>query len=141
MARGMTIGRLAKAAAVHVETIRYYQRVGLIEEPRKPAGGHRSYPPETLDRLGFIRRAQELGFTLADIRELGTRVGKGDTDGVRKIAQARHEKLVLQVVQLTAMSGRLKALLDQSRDAGDADPVSSALNGHAGNPGDAKAVL
>ena len=67
---GMTIGRLAKEAGVNVETVRYYQRRGLLEEPQKPAGGHRRYQQSTLDRIAFIRRAQALGFSLAEIESL-----------------------------------------------------------------------
>lgn len=77
----LTIGALARAAGVHVETVRYYQRRGLIAQPRKPARGHRIYPRETLERLLFIKRAQELGFTLEEIASLlvlggETRCGK-----------------------------------------------------------------
>lgn len=66
----MTIGRLAKAANVNVETIRYYQRINLIVKPPKPKVGYREYSSKTLEQLLFIRRAKELGFTLSDIREL-----------------------------------------------------------------------
>lgn len=68
--RALTIGRLARAARVNVETIRYYQRRGLLGTPRKPPGGVRHYPEEELARLRFIERAQQLGFSLRDIREL-----------------------------------------------------------------------
>jgi len=68
--RALTIGRLARAARVNVETIRYYQRRGLPGTPRKPPGGVRHYPQEALARLRFIKRAQQLGFSLRDIREL-----------------------------------------------------------------------
>ena len=61
----LTIGRLAKAAGVNVETIRYYQRRGLVDEPHKPLGGHRRYSPVAASRVRFIKRAQQLGFTLA----------------------------------------------------------------------------
>lgn len=66
----MTIGRLAKAAGVNVETIRYYQRIELIARPPNPEGGYRMYPPSILEELLFIRRAKDFGFTLNDIREL-----------------------------------------------------------------------
>lgn len=66
----LTIGGLAKEAGVHVETIRYYQRRGLIDEPRKPPGGIRRYGAGTAARLGFIRRAQEIGFSLDEVKEL-----------------------------------------------------------------------
>lgn len=64
MATELTIGKLADAAGVNVETIRYYQRRGLLDEPAKPLGGHRRYPVDMVKRLRFIKRAQALGFTL-----------------------------------------------------------------------------
>src|SRR3954468_16785809 len=70
MQSGMTIGRLAKAAGMNVETIRYYQRRGLLEEPKKPLGGHRRYPPQAVRQLAFIRRAQQLGFSLEEVKAL-----------------------------------------------------------------------
>ncbi|TMG91576.1 MAG: MerR family transcriptional regulator [Betaproteobacteria bacterium] len=70
MTDSITIGRLAQAAAVNVETIRYYQRRGLVGEPVKPLGGHRRYPPEAVKRVRFIKRAQNLGFTLDEVRGL-----------------------------------------------------------------------
>src|SRR5262245_9861765 len=70
MAQELTIGRLARAAEVTVETIRYYQRRGLLEEPPKPVRGRRRYASDAIRRLRFIRRAQQLGFTLQEIKEL-----------------------------------------------------------------------
>ncbi len=67
---GLTIGQVARAAGVGVETVRFYERKGLIEQPEKPMFGRRSYPPETVARIRFIRRAKELGFTLKEIAEL-----------------------------------------------------------------------
>jgi MerR family transcriptional regulator, mercuric resistance operon regulatory protein len=66
----LTIGDLAKAAAVNVETIRFYQRKGLMPEPDRPAGGIRRYGEEELSRLGFIKTAQRLGFSLDEIADL-----------------------------------------------------------------------
>lgn len=66
----LTIGMLAKAAEVNVETIRYYQRRGLLETPARPQGGQRRYPVNLVKRLRFIKRAQALGFTLAEITPL-----------------------------------------------------------------------
>ena len=68
--QAMTIGRLATAAGVHVETIRYYQRRGLLPAPKRPAAGVRRYGEETAARLRFIKRAQDIGFTLDEIAEL-----------------------------------------------------------------------
>ena len=66
----LTIGRLAESAGVNVETIRYYQRRGLLEEPCKPLGGHRRYAPDAAHRVRFIKRAQQLGFTLEEVSGL-----------------------------------------------------------------------
>lgn len=66
----LTIGRLAQVADVGVETIRYYERRGLIQQPRATSGAFRVYPEDTIRRIHFIRRAKELGFTLSEIAEL-----------------------------------------------------------------------
>ena len=67
----MRIGKVAEKAGVGVETIRFYERKGLIEQPRKPVdGGYRSYSPETVIRVRFVREAQCLGFSLKEIEEL-----------------------------------------------------------------------
>src|SRR5260221_9830334 len=66
----LSIGNVAKAAGVNVETIRYYQRRGLLDEPSKPLGGHRRYAPSVAARVRFIKRAQHLGFTLEEVTDL-----------------------------------------------------------------------
>ena len=66
----LTIGGLAKAAGIGVETVRFYERRGLIPEPPRTGSGYRQYAPGMVERLRFIRRAQGLGFTLAEISEL-----------------------------------------------------------------------
>ena len=66
----MTIGLVARRAGVGVETVRFYERQGLIEEPPRRPSGYREYDDEVVSRLGFIRRAKELGFTLKEIKEL-----------------------------------------------------------------------
>lgn len=67
MTTKLTIGKLAGATGVNVETIRYYQRRGLLEEPVKPLGGHRRYSAGEAKQVRFIKRAQALGFTLAEV--------------------------------------------------------------------------
>jgi MerR family mercuric resistance operon transcriptional regulator len=64
------IGKLAAATGVNIETIRYYERVGLISAPPRTAGGHRAYEEQHAQQLTFIRRGRELGFSLNDIRSL-----------------------------------------------------------------------
>lgn len=66
----MTIGRLAQGAGIGVETVRFYERKGLLEQPSRAASGYRQYPSGTLTRLRFIRQAKDLGFTLPEIKEL-----------------------------------------------------------------------
>lgn len=69
-ARSLTIGRLADSAGVNLETVRYYERIGLMPAPARTEGGHRSYEPEHAQRLRFIRRSRELGFGIDAIRRL-----------------------------------------------------------------------
>src|SRR3989442_12032960 len=66
----LTIGRLARTAGVHVETVRYYQRRGLIAVPPRPTGSVRHYPQTAVGQLRFIKRAQDIGFSLAEIKQL-----------------------------------------------------------------------
>lgn len=66
----LTIGKVADQAGVGVETIRYYEREGLLPKPARLASGYRQYEPDTIDRLRFIRHAKELGFSLDQVREL-----------------------------------------------------------------------
>lgn len=131
MAQGMTIGDLAKAAGVNVETVRYYQRRGLIHEPRKPPRGQRRYSESMVDELAFVRRGQQLGFTLADIKDLQSMAATSSWRDVRKIARMRYSRLALNAKQLARTSARLKALLEKSRRYRGAgpDPIIAALQG------------
>ncbi len=70
MAKEMTIGDLARATGTKVETVRYYERIGLMPAPRRTRGNYRSYSPEYLERLSFIRRSRELGFSVEQVRQL-----------------------------------------------------------------------
>jgi MerR family transcriptional regulator, copper efflux regulator len=72
----LTIGQVAKEAGVGVETLRYYEREGLVKEPPRRDSGYRQYPEDVVKRIHFIKRAQELGFSLKEIAELlALRVG------------------------------------------------------------------
>jgi MerR family mercuric resistance operon transcriptional regulator len=127
MQQGMTIGRLAQAAGVHVETIRYYQRIGLIPEPQKPQGGHRRYPPAALERIAFIRRAQQLGFSLEEVKKLlGFADGRNRRE-VRQIAEGKYALLEARIEQLNDMRRKLKRLIDLSRETKSGDPIIAAL--------------
>ena len=72
VARGstLTIGALSRRTGVNIETIRFYERIGILEKPPRSAGGHRIYRQEQLMRLGFVRRSRELGFSLEEVRRL-----------------------------------------------------------------------
>jgi DNA-binding transcriptional MerR regulator len=68
--KGLTIGEIAAQAEVHIETLRYYERRGLVERPPRSASNYRRYPEDAVRRVRFIKRAQELGFSLKDIKDL-----------------------------------------------------------------------
>ncbi|HKA04646.1 MAG TPA: MerR family transcriptional regulator, partial [Acidimicrobiales bacterium] len=86
----MTIGALATAAGISVETIRYYERRGLLPAPGRTGAGYRQYSGDDLWRLGFIRRAKDLGFTLAEITEL---LGRRTDRSVLEVLAAAQAKL------------------------------------------------
>lgn len=116
----MTIGRLARAAGVNIETIRYYQRRGLLAVPRKPPGGVRRYPPDMLERLRFIRRAQELGFSLREIIDL-LALGDGSCRETRSIAERHLAEIESRIADLESMRITLGRLIRTCR-AGNRPP-------------------
>jgi MerR family mercuric resistance operon transcriptional regulator len=69
-AAGLTIGKVAHSAGLAIDTVRYYEREGLLEKPARTASGYRHYTPDAVARLRFIRQAKELGFSLHEIKEL-----------------------------------------------------------------------
>lgn len=105
----MTIGALAKAGGVGVETVRYYQRRGLLAEPAR-AGSVRRYDGQDARRLRFIRAAQEAGFTLAEIGELLALDAGEDRARARELARARIDAIDVQVAKLTAARAALEGL-------------------------------
>jgi MerR family mercuric resistance operon transcriptional regulator len=129
MAAGLTIGQLASAAGVNVETIRYYQRRGLLAEPAKPSSGHRRYPADMLQRLRFIKRAQMLGFTLGEITGL-LRLDAGcECAEARELATRKLRLIEAKIAGLAAIRQVLAGLVRQC-DAGDGGatcPIIGAL--------------
>jgi Hg(II)-responsive transcriptional regulator len=107
---GVTIGRLAREAEVGVETIRYYQRRHLLAVPHSP-GGIRRYPSAMIDRIRFIKRAQNLGFSLDEIRELLWLEGGGNRNAIRKLAGDRLKSIREKIVMLQQMEAVLAELL------------------------------
>jgi MerR family mercuric resistance operon transcriptional regulator len=84
-----TIGRLAEAVGVHVETIRFYQRLKLVPKPPRPVGGIRRYGEVDAERLRFIKHAQAMGFTLAETASLLTLQGRGACHDTRDLVAAK----------------------------------------------------
>lgn len=111
----MTIGALAKAAGVNVETVRYYQRRGLLDEPSKPPGGHRHYSAAAVTRLGFIRRAQQLGFSLEEVKALVQLSDGRSCREARVMGEQKIEVLGGRIAQLTQMRRELRRLVEKCR--------------------------
>ena len=117
----LTIGKLAAACDVGVETVRFYQRKGLLETPARDGGGVRRYGNEQLRRLQFIRKAQAAGFTLAEIRELIRLDSSQDHQRAREMARTRVEALDNQIRELRQARDSLQKLAAEC-EAGDSGP-------------------
>jgi len=109
MTETFTIGQLAKLVSVGVETIRFYEKKGLITQPPRPSSGYRKYPMDTAYRLQFIQRAKELGFTLREIQELLSFANSQEVqcDAIRNRAMA---KLTDIEARMDALEGIRKVL-------------------------------
>lgn len=110
--KSLTIGHLAKEAGVNLETVRYYERRGLLPKPPRSASGYRLFPTEAARRLRFIRRAQELGFSLKEIRELlSLRVSRSTTSReIRARAEAKIAAVEAKIRTLESMKKTLRKL-------------------------------
>lgn len=110
--KGLTIGRLARAAGSNVETVRYYERQGLIGAPPRTSGGHRQYDDADLQRLTFIRRSRELGFSITDIRRLLSLAdGARACDDARDIAQDHLMTIREKISDLKRMESTLETMI------------------------------
>lgn len=130
---GFTIGKVAKASGVGVETIRFYQRSGLINEPTPIRTSFREYPAATVDRIRFIKRAQNLGFTLTEIQEL---LGLSEQPGasrreVKAIAEAKLESIQQKIADLKQMEATLSQLVHDCSGRGKVPgcPIIEAIVG------------
>lgn len=125
----MTIGQLAQEAGVNVETIRYYQRRGLLDEPQRPMSGHRRYSKSAVERIAFIRRAQQYGFSLAEVQSLIAHLDGRSWKETRQIAEGKYAALSQHVSQLNRMRRALKRLIARSRngDGKGCCPIIAAL--------------
>ena len=108
----LTIGKVARLTEVGIETIRFYEREGLIADPPRKESGYRQYGPETVSRLRFIHRARELGFSLKEIRELlFLRLDPGSTcDSILDRAEEKIREVEERIQTLQQMKKALKAL-------------------------------
>lgn len=128
----LTIGKLASAAGIGVEAIRFYEREGLLPQPPRSRSGYRQYPPDAVARVLFIRRAKELGFTLKEVIELlELRVApdKSCAD-VRDLAKAKIADVEDKLADLARIKGALERLARTCRGKGptSACPILEALD-------------
>jgi len=122
-----TIGVLSRATGVNVETIRYYERIGLLPEPARTEGGHRSYDDDQLRRLVFIRRGRELGFSLEALKTLMRLVDGGYTCGeVRDITLAHLDDIRQKIADLHSLEKTLETIAAQC--AGGAVPECPVID-------------
>jgi MerR family mercuric resistance operon transcriptional regulator len=131
----LTIGQVARQAGVGVETVRFYERQGLLEEPSRRESGYRQYPTDVVAQLRFIKRAKELGFSLKEIRELlALRVDPATTCAeVKQQAEAKIADIEGRIASLTRMKKALVKLAAVCRGQGPTSecPILDALDKEA----------
>jgi len=128
----LTIGQLARRGRIHVETIRYYERRGLLPRPARTQSGYRAFEPDTVRRIRFIKRAQELGFSLKEIKDLlslRATTGARCADVLRR-AQVKMQDIEEKIRTLRAMKRALERLAEQCSGKGPAStcPLLEALD-------------
>ncbi|NII09100.1 heavy metal-responsive transcriptional regulator [Oleiagrimonas sp. C23AA] len=128
---GFSIGTVARRAGVGVDTIRYYEREGLLPAPARRASGYRVYGDQAIEQLRFIRRAKELGFSLDEVRELMALSADRErgVTGVKQRAQQRLAAVEQRMAELERIRGGLQTLIDACPGHGDLDtcPILKAL--------------
>ncbi|UJS26370.1 MerR family transcriptional regulator [Thiothrix winogradskyi] len=132
MGDNLTIGKLAKIAGVNVETIRYYQRRGLLLEPPKSTNGQRHYPASCATHLQFIKRAQQLGFSLSEITQLLQLEQAGDCRETHALATHKLSLIRQKIADLQTMQQALETLIEACEKRPDATigcPILLKLTG------------
>jgi MerR family mercuric resistance operon transcriptional regulator len=125
--RPFSIGELARLTGASIETIRYYERIGLMPRPPRTGGGRRAFGAESLAALTFIRRCRELGFSLDDVRALlALRKAQPCCNSVKSIAERHLQSVRAKLRDLTEMEASLAALVGQC--AGDAAGECAVLD-------------
>lgn len=134
----MTIGRVAKQAGVGIETVRFYEREGLLVTPARSASGYRLYDTDVVARLQFVRRAKELGFTLNEIKELlSLRVDSTiSRQDVRARAKTKIEGIENKIKTLQRMKKALVRLIQECCGKGNGAecPILRSLEGNNHTP-------
>lgn len=146
MTSGLRSGQVAAAAGVNLQTLRYYERRGLLTEPDRTLGGHRVYPPQTVTLLRVIKTAQRLGFTLDEVAELldtaTHRHRRGRDAGLHARAQAKLADIEQKIADLVVIRDTLREAVAAGCDDLVACAQSSAcplpLAGLAAEPGSAR---
>ena len=140
--RTMNIGHLAELAGVNVDTVRYYERQGLLPPAARTGSGYRQYDEPDLERLRFIRRSKELGFTLAEIKELLslTRDRESDMRGVKRKAEQRLSQVERRIAELQRVRHGLQKLIEACPGKGGLQgcPIVAALSGGEERSGEAR---
>lgn len=131
--RGLTIGQVAGEAGVNVQTLRYYERRGILEEPKRSPSGYREYSPETVRVIRFVKRAQDLGFTLTEIQELLElrQHRPREREVVRTLAAAKVRDIEQKVRDLESMKRALNELVESCacKGATSGCPILEAIEG------------
>jgi len=126
-----SIGQIAKKSGISVDTIRYYEKEGLLEKPQRKDSGYRQYNDDVIERLSFIRQAKSLGFTLTQINELlSLEVKKGTTSkDIKNIAQSKLKDIEEKIKMLKKMQKILKELVTQCSGKGPVEqcPILNAI--------------
>jgi len=128
----MHIGQLAKLAHVPIDTVRYYERHGILPAPAREGSGYRRYEPHDVRRLHFVRRAKALGFTLGEIQELLALCAPrhGDMGAIKAAASAKLTDVEHRLAELTRVRDGLRTLVQACPGHGDLDccPIVAALS-------------
>lgn len=121
--KGLKIGEVSKLSGVGIEALRFYEKSGVLERPERTYSGYRMYDESVLERLSFIKKAQVLGFTLDEIRELiaHKRRGQNPCSEVRSIVRGRLEELNERIAQMTQYRDELAAALKEWEKKGESE--------------------
>ena len=116
----LSTGQVAKAGGVNIQTVRFYEREGLLPPPRRSASGYRQYTEDAVRIVTFVKRAQELGFTLREAKQLVRlrTLGPKRAEGAKAAAEAKLRDIDEKLRDLTAMRAALASLVDSCRRAG-----------------------